>query len=65
MHRAYYGALENGKKNLQLSPLERVCEGLGVTMSEIIQEAERIWRRPQTPEHRKFRRSLARNWGRA
>lgn len=42
MHRAYYGALENGKKNLQLSTLERVCEGLGVAMSEVIQEAERL-----------------------
>jgi transcriptional regulator with XRE-family HTH domain len=40
--RAYYGALENGKKNLQLSTLERVCEGLGVSMSEVIQEAERL-----------------------
>lgn len=30
-------ALENGKKNLQLSTLERVCEGLEVAMSEVIQ----------------------------
>jgi transcriptional regulator with XRE-family HTH domain len=42
MHRAYYGALENGKKNLQLSTLERVCEGLGVQMSEIIRDAETL-----------------------
>ena len=42
MHRAYYGALENGKKNLQLSTLERVCEGLGVSMSEIIHQAESL-----------------------
>ena len=42
MQRAYYGALENGKTNLQLSTLERVCEGLGVAMSEVIQEAERL-----------------------
>ena len=40
MHRAYYGALENGKKNLQLSTLERVCDGLDVRMSEVIREAE-------------------------
>jgi transcriptional regulator with XRE-family HTH domain len=39
MHRAYYGALENGKKNLQLSTLERVCEGLNVPMWEVIREA--------------------------
>ncbi len=42
MHRAYYGALENGKKNLQLSTLERVCEGLGVAMSEIVRDAEAL-----------------------
>lgn len=42
MHRAYYGALENGKKNLQLSTLERVCEGLDVAMWEIIREAEAL-----------------------
>jgi transcriptional regulator with XRE-family HTH domain len=42
MHRAYYGALENGKKNLQLSTLERVCDGLEVTMSEVIREAEAL-----------------------
>ena len=40
MHRAYYGALENGKKNLQLSTLERVCEGLVVRMSDVVRNAE-------------------------
>jgi transcriptional regulator with XRE-family HTH domain len=40
MHRSYYGALERGKKNLQLSTLERVCEGLGAPMSEVIADAE-------------------------
>ncbi len=42
MHRAYYGALENGKKNLQLSTLERVCEGLDTPMSEVIRRAEAL-----------------------
>jgi transcriptional regulator with XRE-family HTH domain len=40
MHRSYYGALERGKKNLQLSTLERVCEGLEVSMWEVIRDAE-------------------------
>ena len=40
MHRAYYGALERGKKNLQLTTLERVCVGLEVPMWEVIREAE-------------------------
>ncbi len=41
MHRAYYGALERGEKNLQLSTLERVCAGLGSRMAEVIGDAER------------------------
>ena len=40
MHRAYYGALERGKKNLQLTTLERVCTGLDVPMWEVVREAE-------------------------
>jgi transcriptional regulator with XRE-family HTH domain len=40
MHRAYYGALERGEKNLQLSTLERVCVGLGTSMWEVIRDAE-------------------------
>ena len=40
MHRAYYGAVERGKKNLQLSTLERVCEGLDVPIWEVIRDAE-------------------------
>jgi transcriptional regulator with XRE-family HTH domain len=40
MHRAYYGAIERGKKNIQLSTLERVCEGLDVPMWQILKDAE-------------------------
>jgi transcriptional regulator with XRE-family HTH domain len=40
MHRAYYGAIERGKKNLQLTTLERVCDGLEVEMWEVIRDAE-------------------------
>jgi transcriptional regulator with XRE-family HTH domain len=40
MHRAYYGALERGEKNLQLSTLERVCTGLQVSMWEVLRDAE-------------------------
>jgi transcriptional regulator with XRE-family HTH domain len=40
MHRAYYGALERGEKNLQLSTLERVCNGLQVSMWEVLRDAE-------------------------
>jgi len=40
MHRAYYGAIERGEKNLQLTTLDRVCVGLGTPMSEILRDAE-------------------------
>ena len=40
MHRAYYSALERGEKNLQLSTLERVCEGLKVKVWEVLKDAE-------------------------
>ena len=40
MHRAYYGAIERGEKNLQISTLERVCAGLGSPMWEVMREAE-------------------------
>jgi transcriptional regulator with XRE-family HTH domain len=39
MHRAYYGAIERGEKNLQLSTLERVCAGLRVEMWEVLRDA--------------------------
>jgi transcriptional regulator with XRE-family HTH domain len=40
MHRAYYGAIERGKKNLQLTTLERVCAGLDIPAWEIMREAD-------------------------
>lgn len=40
MHRAYYGAIERGHKNVQLTTLERVCDGLEIPMWEVIREAE-------------------------
>lgn len=40
MHRAYYGAIERGKKDFRLSTLDRVCVGLGVRMSDLIRDAD-------------------------
>jgi transcriptional regulator with XRE-family HTH domain len=40
MHRAYYGAIERGEKNLQLTTLERVCTGLDIPAWEIMREAD-------------------------
>lgn len=40
MHRAYYGELERGTKDLQVSTLKRICDGLKVSSWEVLREAE-------------------------
>ena len=40
MHRTYYSAIERGEKNLQLSTLERICNGLQCRMWEVLKESE-------------------------
>lgn len=41
MHRTYYSALERGEKNASISTIERVCEGLQITIWELFREAGR------------------------
>ncbi len=40
MHRAYYGEIERGKKDIRMTTLLRVCEGLNCPVWEVIREAE-------------------------
>ena len=40
MHRAYYSAIERGEKNLTLSTLSRVSEGLGITMAGLLRSCD-------------------------
>jgi transcriptional regulator with XRE-family HTH domain len=40
MHRAQYSIMEEGRKDVRLSTLERVANGLQVPMWEILREAE-------------------------
>lgn len=40
MHRTQYGAIEQGRKDSQLSTLQRVAVGLGVSLWTLIREAE-------------------------
>lgn len=42
MHRTYYSAIERGEKNLQISTLKRVCEGLSVKTWLLLKEAEAV-----------------------
>ena len=39
MHRTQYSALERGEKNLSLASLNRVSEGLGIKISELLDDA--------------------------
>jgi transcriptional regulator with XRE-family HTH domain len=39
MHRAYYGAIERGERNLTLATLIRVCRGLGIRPSALLSDA--------------------------
>jgi transcriptional regulator with XRE-family HTH domain len=41
MQGTYYGALELGEKNLQLSPLHKVANGLRVSAGQLFLRAER------------------------
>ena len=40
-HRVNYGHIENGKINIQIDTLEKLCLALGVLPSEIVQAADR------------------------
>jgi transcriptional regulator with XRE-family HTH domain len=40
MHRAYYSSLERGVRNLTINTLLKVAEGLGVTGSQILEDAK-------------------------
>jgi len=39
MHRAYYGAIELGKRNVTLATLSRISTGLGLKLSDVLREA--------------------------
>ena len=42
MHRAQYGFVEQGKRDLRVSSLERVAQGLGEPAWLILKEAEEL-----------------------
>jgi transcriptional regulator with XRE-family HTH domain len=39
MHRAYYGSIERGTRNLTVSTLIRVCKGLSLSPSEVLRKS--------------------------
>lgn len=42
MHRAQFGLVEQGKRDLRISTLERVAAGLGEPVWAILREAETL-----------------------
>lgn len=49
MHRAQYGFVERGKRDLRLSTLERIAEGLGQPLWVLLRDAEDLQLRAETP----------------
>lgn len=39
MHRAYYSSIERGERNLTVNTLQRVAQGLGIKLSQLLKEA--------------------------
>jgi transcriptional regulator with XRE-family HTH domain len=39
MHRSYYGAIERGVKDIQLTTIARICRGLKAKPSELFKDA--------------------------
>lgn len=39
MHRAYYSSIERGARNLTLSTIARVADGLGVSLAKLMADA--------------------------
>lgn len=40
MHRAYFGAIERGSKNVTIETLSRVTKGLGMSLADLMLEAK-------------------------
>jgi transcriptional regulator with XRE-family HTH domain len=45
MHRAYYGAIERGAKNLTVRSIERLATGLGVAPAQLFSKAADLLKR--------------------
>jgi transcriptional regulator with XRE-family HTH domain len=41
VHRTYMGAVERGEVNISLANIERLARGLGLSVSQLLREAER------------------------
>jgi transcriptional regulator with XRE-family HTH domain len=51
MHRTYFGAVERGEKDCQLSTLQRVATGLGIPLLKLIESADLRSKHPQGSGH--------------
>lgn len=38
MDRTYYSAVENGKHNIIINNLKKICNGLNITLSELLKD---------------------------
>jgi transcriptional regulator with XRE-family HTH domain len=47
LHRTYIGLIERGERNLSLTTVEKIAEGLGVQVSELFAGTEQITTQPR------------------
>lgn len=40
MHRVYYSSVERGERNITLATLQRIAQGLGVPMADLLVAAD-------------------------
>lgn len=38
MDRTYYSTVENGKHNITINNLKKICDGLNITLSELLKD---------------------------
>lgn len=42
MDRTYYSSVESGKRNISIQNIEKIADGLGISLSELMHKTEEI-----------------------
>lgn len=42
MDRTYYSSVESGKRNLSIQNIKKIADGLGISISELMEKAETL-----------------------
>ena len=44
MDRTYYASVEAGKRNISIQNIKKIADGFGISLSELMDEAEKIFK---------------------